>query len=435
MKITYITAGSGDNFYCENCLRDRALIKAFSQSGHDVTMIPLYLPVDLESTNDHLEVSPVFFGGINVFLQQKLSIFRKLPRSLIKIFDTRFMLDRAAAHAGSTDPTKLGDLTISMLLGEHGKQNRELDRLIDWLKLPENKPDLLILSNVLLSGIAQAVKEHLDIPICSMLQDEDGFIESLGKAPALKTWQLIHDNSEYIESFVAVSSFYKKLMQKMMDVPENKMYYCYSGLELQQYHDLKPKTKNSLTIGYLSRICPSKGFDQLVSAFIKLHESNEFKDLKLIVSGGQIGDKKFIEFQKSLLKKNQCLDKVTFLDEFNTEHRLDFLSRIDLVCVPEASPVAHGRYAIEAFAAGIPIVAPDTGVFPELLEIIPAGKTYKNNDLNSLTQTLADILRNKESRDIMSDIAKENIEKYFDLNNNAQNLIEIFSETISGYNS
>jgi hypothetical protein len=31
MRIVQITPGSGDNFYCENCLRDVALVRAMRQ--------------------------------------------------------------------------------------------------------------------------------------------------------------------------------------------------------------------------------------------------------------------------------------------------------------------------------------------------------------------------------------------------------------------
>ena len=45
MRIVQITPGSGDNFYCENCLRDVALVRAMRNLGHDVLMVPMYLPL------------------------------------------------------------------------------------------------------------------------------------------------------------------------------------------------------------------------------------------------------------------------------------------------------------------------------------------------------------------------------------------------------
>ena len=42
MNIVHITPSAGDSFYCENCLRDVALIKAIMKAGHDILSVPLY---------------------------------------------------------------------------------------------------------------------------------------------------------------------------------------------------------------------------------------------------------------------------------------------------------------------------------------------------------------------------------------------------------
>ena len=98
MKIVQITPGSGDNFYCENCLRDAALVKAMHKLGQDVILLPMYLPLQV----DYKEIprkAPLFFGGINVYLQQKLSFFRKTPRWLDSLFDRPGLLNWASHKA------------------------------------------------------------------------------------------------------------------------------------------------------------------------------------------------------------------------------------------------------------------------------------------------------------------------------------------------
>ena len=41
--------------------------------------MPLYTPIRTDEEN--VSVDQVFFGGINVYLQQKVGLFRYLPRS------------------------------------------------------------------------------------------------------------------------------------------------------------------------------------------------------------------------------------------------------------------------------------------------------------------------------------------------------------------
>ena len=50
MRIIQITPGAG-GMYCGNCFRDNALVAEFRRQGHEVLMIPLYLPMTLEDEN------------------------------------------------------------------------------------------------------------------------------------------------------------------------------------------------------------------------------------------------------------------------------------------------------------------------------------------------------------------------------------------------
>ena len=51
MNIVQITAGAG-GMYCGICLRDNALVAQLRKMGHDVLMIPLYLPLTLDEKDD-----------------------------------------------------------------------------------------------------------------------------------------------------------------------------------------------------------------------------------------------------------------------------------------------------------------------------------------------------------------------------------------------
>ena len=128
MKIVQICPGSGDNFYCENCLRDAALVKALRKLGHDVLMVPLYLPLQADKV-EQVSNAPLFFGGVNIYLQQKLSLFRRTPRWIDRWFDSRGLLEWAGRKAGMTNARDLGETTISMLEGEDGRSSATIAEL------------------------------------------------------------------------------------------------------------------------------------------------------------------------------------------------------------------------------------------------------------------------------------------------------------------
>ena len=60
MRIIQITPGSGNTFYCENCLRDAILVRPLRELGHDVLMVPMYLPVEI-GEEEYSKGSEIFF--------------------------------------------------------------------------------------------------------------------------------------------------------------------------------------------------------------------------------------------------------------------------------------------------------------------------------------------------------------------------------------
>src|SRR5689334_12715694 len=125
MRIIQLTPGTG-SFFCGTCIRDNALVVALREQGHDALMVPMYLPPTLDESSG-AEGAPLFYGGINVYLQEKFPLFRSTPRWVDRLFDTSGMLKAAARKAGMTRASELGELTVSILRGEEGKQAKELE--------------------------------------------------------------------------------------------------------------------------------------------------------------------------------------------------------------------------------------------------------------------------------------------------------------------
>src|SRR4051812_32949267 len=115
MKILSITAGAA-GMYCGSCLRDNALAAELIAQGHDVMLLPLYTPTLTDETN--VSFDKVFFGGISVYLEQKLALFRQMPRFVDRLWDSGLALRAASRSSIPPSPKMLGELTVSMLKGE-----------------------------------------------------------------------------------------------------------------------------------------------------------------------------------------------------------------------------------------------------------------------------------------------------------------------------
>ena len=103
--------------YCGSCFRDNALAIELIARGHDVTLVPVYTPTRTDEEN--VSRADVLFGGISVYLQQRSALFRKMPRLIDRVWDSPWVIGAFAGRGVSADARLLGDLTISMLEGEH----------------------------------------------------------------------------------------------------------------------------------------------------------------------------------------------------------------------------------------------------------------------------------------------------------------------------
>src|SRR5438876_11400028 len=115
MRIAYITAGAAGMF-CGSCLHDNTLVSALRKEGHAALLITTYTPI--RTDEEDVSLKRVFFGGINVYLQQKLALFRHTPWSLDRILDARGLLRWVSRFAVKTQAEQLGGLTVSILKGE-----------------------------------------------------------------------------------------------------------------------------------------------------------------------------------------------------------------------------------------------------------------------------------------------------------------------------
>ena len=388
MRIAFLMPGAGGTFYCENCIRDVALVRALHQLGHEPITVPMYLPLQLDEPVP-VEPAPVFFGGINVYLQQKLALFRRTPRWLDRLFDAPRLLRWAARKAGMTNPRDLAETTLSMLRGEEGRQVKELERLAAWLA-EEVRPDLVCLSNALLLGVARRVKETVGTPVVCSLQDEDIFLDGLPEPYRQEAWATVGERARDADLFVAVSHYFAATMRERLGLAAERLRVVHNGISPEGYAPA-PSPPEPPVVGFLERACPEKGLDILVEAFLSLRE--RFPGLRLRVAGGMsAGDRAFVRALRRRVDRRGASGAVEFLPNLEREARQEFLRSLSVLSVPARHPEAFGMYVLEALASGVPVVLPSRGAFPELVETTGGGVLYEPNEPPALADALSGLL-------------------------------------------
>jgi glycosyltransferase involved in cell wall biosynthesis len=385
MKVLLIVPGSGDTFYCGNCFRDNLYAQALRNTGHDVSIMPLYLP--LTGDFKRLNNTPLFFPATSYYVAQKFFSKGKMPNFFENILDSKFALRLASSMSGTTSAKGMENMTLSMINGDDENFAKQVDKIIDWIEHHE-KPDIIHISTSMLIGIAKAIKKHMNIPIACSLQDEEIWLDSLEKKDADDAWKSIGKNVKYVDRFITSSEFYK--LYALWKIPEIKnIDIVHSGVDIEKYQS-SDYPKNP-TIGFYYRMNYENGLDILANAFVILKKENSIPNLKLKIGGGYTRkNKKIVNQIRKIL--NPFKKDVIWSEQYSLNEHTEFYKEISLICVPLRFNEAFGIYLSEAFATGRPAVVPNTGSFPEIVE--NAGVLYSPNDSQNLAEALKEILTN-----------------------------------------
>ena len=386
MKILFISPGSGDSFYCGNCFRDNLQANALRRIGHEVIVMPIYLPLKYPSFKGD---TPLFFPAITVYTAQKFFRKGRMPHWVENFLNSSKILNMAAAFSGSTSAAGLEDMTLSMIKGDDAVFGKQAKTLINWIELHE-KPDIIHLSSTLLIGIAKALKQRLKIPVVCSLQDEEVWIESMKGEYLQAAWQGITENLKYIDQFTASSEFYKNIITTRIPCITN-IKVIYPGVNTERY--ASNHYPDDPVIGFFYRMNRENGLDILAEAFVKLKNRDSIKNLKLKIAGGYTThDKLFLKKVKKIL--SPYINDVDLCRTYSPDNHADFYSKISIICVPLTFDEGVGLYLCEAFAAGRPAVEPRTGSFPEITD--NAGLVYSPNNSDALANAIEKLLTDKD---------------------------------------
>jgi len=424
MKLIHLSPGAGDNFYCENCLRDVEMVLALRRMGHEASCVPLYLPLMTDAGIDERARGEVFFGGINVFLQQHSAVFRHTPRWLDRLFDARWLLRWAGRKAGMTSAREVGETMLSMLQGRHGRQVKELQRLVTFLA-DQQRPDVVSLSNVLLVGLVGSIKRALGVPVVCSLQDEEGYVDTLPEPYRSRAWDVLRERCREVDAFVAPSRFYGAEMRRRLDLPADRVHVIPDAIDPSAFAPA-PAPPDPPAVGFLSQMCAGKGLDTLVDAFCRLKQSGRWDELKLRVFGGQTAaDEPFVQAVRRRLDEAHLAAAVEFQEGFEPARKLAFLQSCSVVSVPTRQGEAFGLFALEALACGVPVVLPDHGAFPELIDATGGGLLCRPNDPAHLAETLETLLADEPRRAELGRAGRQAVIEKYNADRMAENVWRI----------
>ena len=390
MRLLIVTAGAG-GMYCGSCLRDNALATELIARKHDVTLLPVYTPTLTDEPN--VSGERVFFGGVSVYLQQHVPLFRHTPDFLDKLWDSPALIRAVSGRGVSTDPKLLGELTVSMLKGEDGFQAKELRKMLDWLRtLPPY--DAVNLPNALLLGMAPALRRERLGPLVCTLQGEDLFLEALHEPYRSESMALIRRLAPEIDAFVAVSASYADFMTGYLGLPKERVHTVPLGINFDGHSAREAPGAGPFTIGYFARVAPEKGLHLLADAYVRMRRTHGVTGTRLAVAGYLAPEHRaYLAQVEADLAAAGLADEYSYAGVLDRDRKIAFLRGLDVLSVPSPYVEPKGLYLLEALANGVPAVQPRHGAFPEILEATGGGRLFEPGNADDLARVLAELVR------------------------------------------
>jgi glycosyltransferase involved in cell wall biosynthesis len=425
MRILSITAGAA-GMYCGSCSRDNALAIELLSRGHDVTLLPLYTPTTTDETN--VSQNRVLFGGISIYLQQHLSLFRKTPRFLDRLWDSPAVIRAFASRSISTDPKLLGDLTISMLEGDRGVLRKEFDKLLDWLS-GEPAPDVINLPNSLLIGLARPLRHALKSPICCTLQGEDLFLEGLIEPYRQQAIDLIRRQVSDVDQFVPVSDYYVPVMSRLLHIPVDRMTVVPLGINLAGYERRRPGVNDDdvFRVGYFARIAPEKGFHALADAYAEFRRRTPGARVRLEAAGylSRAHEPYLLDVRRRI-ERAGLTGEFTYRGAVDRKGKLAFLRSLDVLSVPATYDEPKGVFLLEAMASGVPVVQPRRGAFTEIVEKTDGGLLVPPDDVTALADGLHTLWQDRARAAALGEQGFVGVRQHYSIARSADRILEAY---------
>lgn len=210
-----------------------------------------------------------------------------------------------------------------------------------------------------------------------------------------------------------------------------------NGLNLGEFCKLPPKKEakrkfgfpiDNLLISYLGRLDPRKGLDIFIKAFSKI--ANSYPHVNLLIAGPDYGYKTKLRDIVSLELQN----KVTFIDYISPKERNVFLSATDIFILPAYEGENFGNAAVEAMAAGVPVLVSENVGICNAVKEDGAGLVVPVSE-DAIANALSEMLSNPNRLKEMGKAAYESVRKRYNIKVVARLMATAYEDILTGRQS
>ncbi|WP_293935304.1 glycosyltransferase [Iodobacter sp.] len=280
---------------------------------------------------------------------------------------------------------------------------------------------------------ALPIAKALDIPLIVTFHGYDATVSRLqlmrhggvsGMMYALNRHRLVGA----ADKIIVVSEFLKKKMLNL-GFPEKLLEQHYIGADLQKFSVI-PLEKRNLDVVCVARQVEAKGIRELILAFSKVCSYFPEARLRLVGDGPDRG------LFTLLVGELKLTEKVVFEGALPHVQVANIVSHSAIAVLfskkgKNGSEEAFGLSAIEASAAGLPVIVSRHGGLTETVQHNETGFIVEESNVDELAGSLKCLLDSAALRETLGNSGRSFVEKKFNLHHQTSLLEVIYKKVIS----
>ena len=228
---------------------------------------------------------------------------------------------------------------------------------------------------------------------------------------------------------IAISQVIAKHMVDSFRVQYRRIRLIYRGVDLEKFRYREPdqSAKSEYTIGIIGRLTPLKGhtfFLRAVSKVIKLVPRTKV----LIVGDAPPERERYKQELESLVNRLGLSRYVEFLGRRSDIPEI--LTRLDVLVLATTVPEGFGRVIVEAFAAGVPVVATSVGGVAEIIRDGENGLLVPPEDPQAMSEAIVKVIKDRKLAKEISARARKDAEERFNLDRMITETVRVYEEAL-----
>ncbi|MFA4967319.1 MAG: glycosyltransferase family 4 protein [Candidatus Margulisiibacteriota bacterium] len=208
-------------------------------------------------------------------------------------------------------------------------------------------------------------------------------------------------------------------------VAENKIKLIYDGADNSFYGVPSPQEKPITTIAITGRIDNWKGHEYLIDAMGML----KGMPLELLVFGEfhSVNDPEYLEKLKAKINSLGLNNRVKFIG-FQKDPAA-VLAQVDIVCVPSLFE-PFGMVAVEAMAAGRPVIASNTGGLKDIIKNSVTGYLVEPKNAGAIAEKIKLLHEQPDLRKKMGSAGRARAQELFSIAEQIKKIEGVYNEII-----